>query len=95
MSDVVGHKRLLVSGYAILGVCSGFAGFSAFFHGELYLGVCRGLQAMMIPNALALLGRAGSKGIKKNPSFALFEAMASWGFVAGCFFGGLFAFRLR
>ncbi|KAG9672668.1 MFS general substrate transporter, partial [Aureobasidium melanogenum] len=95
LGDILGHKRVFVFGYLFLGVWSGFAGFSAYVGRQIFFDFCRGMQgigsALLAPNALALLGRAYPPGIKKNLTFALFGAMAPWGFVIGALFGALFS----
>ncbi|KAL1590194.1 hypothetical protein WHR41_01138 [Cladosporium halotolerans] len=95
MGDILGHKRMLIFGYFFLGVWSGFAGFSAYVGNHIFFDVCRGFQgigaALIVPNALALLGRAYPPGIKKNIVFSLFGAMAPWGFVIGALFASIFA----
>ncbi|KAM0698340.1 hypothetical protein Q7P36_001806 [Cladosporium allicinum] len=95
MGDILGHKRMLIFGYFFLGVWSGFAGFSAYVADHVFFDVCRGFQgvgaALIVPNALALLGRAYPPGIKKNIVFSLFGAMAPWGFVIGALFASIFA----
>jgi MFS family permease len=95
MGDILGHKRMLIFGYFFLGVWSGFAGFSAYVEDHIFFDICRGFQgvgaALIVPNALALLGRAYPPGIKKNIVFSLFGAMAPWGFVIGALFASIFA----
>lgn len=95
LGDVLGHKRVFVFGFFFLGCWSAFAGFSAYTGLHVFFDVCRGFQgigaALLAPNALALLGRAYPPGIKKNLVFALFGAMAPWGFVCGALFASLFA----
>lgn len=95
LGDILGHKRLFVFGYLFLGIWSGFAGFSAYVGRQIFFDICRAMQgigsALLAPNALALLGRAYPPGVKKNLTFALFGAMAPWGFVVGAFFGALFS----
>jgi MFS family permease len=95
MGDILGHKRMLIFGYFFLGVWSGFAGFSAYVGDHVFFDICRGFQgvgaALIVPNALALLGRAYPPGIKKNIVFSLFGAMAPWGFVIGALFASIFA----
>lgn len=95
LGDMLGHKRIFVFGYLFLGIWSGFAGFSAYLGRQIFFDVCRAMQgigsALLAPNALALLGRAYAPGMKKNLMFALFGAMAPWGFVIGALFGALFA----
>lgn len=95
MGDILGHKRMFVFGYLFLGIWSGFAGFSAYVGRQIFFDVCRAMQgigsAMLAPNALALFGRAYPPGLKKNLVFALFGAMAPWGFVGGATAGALFS----
>ncbi|GAB7354157.1 hypothetical protein MBLNU459_g4714t1 [Dothideomycetes sp. NU459] len=95
LGDILGHKRIFVFGYLFLGIWSGFAGFSAYLGRQVFFDFCRAMQgigsALLAPNALALLGRAYPPGIKKNLTFALFGAMAPWGFVIGALCGALFA----
>ncbi|KAF7187072.1 Low affinity ammonium transporter [Pseudocercospora fuligena] len=94
LGDIFSHKRLLIGGYLILGLWSILAGLSHYTHSQIFFDVCRAMQgigsAAMIPNALALIGRAYEKGMKKNLIFALFGAMAPWGAVSGFFFASLF-----
>lgn len=95
MGDILGHKRVFVFGYFFLGCWSAFAGFSAYIEKQIFFDVCRAFQgigaALLAPNALALLGRAYTPGIKKSIIFSLFGAMAPWGFVMGALFSSLFA----
>lgn len=46
---------------------------------------------MLVPNALAVLGRAYPPGLKKNLVFALFGTMAPWGFVVGAACAAVFS----
>lgn len=93
LGDMLGHKRLFVFGYFWLGTWSCFAGFSAYVERPIFFDACRAMQgtgaAILAPNALALLGRAYPAGNKKNMVFALFGAMAPWGFVVGACTAGL------
>lgn len=95
MGDVWGHKRMLAFGYAWFGVWSGFAGFAAYTRLQILFDVCRALQgigpALIMPNGLALFGRAYPPGMKKNIVFSIFGAVAPAGFVVGATFGSLFA----
>jgi MFS family permease len=94
MGDIWGHKRMLAFGYAWFGVWSGFAGFSAYTRGQILFDICRALQgigpALIMPNGLALFGRAYPPGIKKNIVFSIFGAVAPAGFVVGAVFGSLY-----
>ncbi|KAF1989977.1 major facilitator superfamily transporter [Aulographum hederae CBS 113979] len=95
LGDIMGHKRIFVFGYAWLGVWSGFAGFSVYPGRQIFFDVCRAMQgigpALLMPNGLALFGRAYPPGIKKNIVFSIFGALAPAGFVAGAASGGVFA----
>lgn len=95
IGDILGHKRVFVFGYFFLGAWSGFAGFSSYVGKQIFFDVCRAMQgigaALLAPNALALLGRAYPAGMKKNLVFALFGAMAPWGFVIGALMASVFS----
>ncbi|KAI9711867.1 MAG: hypothetical protein M1820_002012 [Bogoriella megaspora] len=95
LGDIMGHKRVFAFGYLWLGMWSCFAGFTPYTKHQIFFDFCRAMQgigpALLMPNALALFGRAYAPGIKKNLVFALFGAMAPAGFVIGAAFGSLFA----
>jgi MFS family permease len=95
LGDILGHKRMLSFGYAWFGVWAAFAGFSAYPQKQIFFDICRAMQgigpALIMPNGLALFGRAYPPGIKKNIVFSIFGAVAPAGFVTGATFGSLFA----
>jgi MFS family permease len=95
LGDILGHKRMFVFGYAWFGVWSAFAGFAVYPGRQIFFDICRAMQgigpALIMPNGLALFGRAYPPGIKKNIVFSIFGAVAPAGFVAGAATGGLFA----
>jgi MFS family permease len=95
IGDIFGHKRVFAFGYAWLGVWSCFAGFSGYTGSQIFFDVCRAMQgigpALLMPNALALFGRAYPPGVKKNIVFSIFGSLAPAGFVIGATFGSLFA----
>lgn len=95
LGDIFGHKRVFVCGYAWLSIWSCFAGFSAYTRDAIFFDACRAMQgigpALLMPNALALFGRAYPQGKKKNIVFSIFGALAPTGFVIGATFGSLFA----
>lgn len=95
LGDIFGHKRVFAFGYAWLGGWSCFAGFSAYTESQIFFDVCRAMQgigpALLMPNALALFGRAYPPGIRKNIVFSIFGALAPAGFVIGAASGSLFA----
>lgn len=94
LGDIFGHKRVFAFGYAWLGLWSCFAGFSVYPKRQTFFDVCRAMQgigpALLMPNALALFGRAYPPGIRKNIVFSIFGALAPTGFVIGATFGSLF-----
>ncbi|ORY19509.1 YOR378W-like protein [Clohesyomyces aquaticus] len=95
LGDIFGHKRVFSFGYAWLGMWSCFAGFSVYPERQIFFDFCRAMQgigpALMMPNALAMFGRAYPPGIKKNIVFSIFGALAPAGFVIGAASGSLFA----
>lgn len=95
IGDILGHKRVFVFGYAWLGMWAVLCGFAAYTKQEIWFDVCRALQgigpALLMPNGLALFGRAYPVGIKKNIVFSIFGAVAPMGFVLGALSGSIFA----
>jgi MFS family permease len=95
LGDILGHKRVFAFGYAWLGVWSCFAGFSVYPKKQIFFDVCRAMQgigpALLMPNGLALFGRAYPPGLRKNIVFSVFGALAPAGFVIGATFGSLFS----
>ena len=95
LGDIMGHKRVFCVGYFWLGVWSCFVGFSVYPKKQIYFDFCRAMQgigpALLMPNALALFGRAYPPGMKKNIVFSIFGAVAPLGFVLGATSGSLFA----
>ncbi|KAI9711050.1 MAG: hypothetical protein M1828_001977 [Chrysothrix sp. TS-e1954] len=99
LGDTYGHRRLFIVGYAWFALWSLIAGFSAFAHtsgGSIFFSVCRAMQgigpAMMLPNAIAIIGRT-YPGERKNMIFGLLGATAPGGFVLGATFSSLLAQR--
>ncbi|KAF2865027.1 major facilitator superfamily-domain-containing protein [Massariosphaeria phaeospora] len=86
--DVFGHKRMLVLGYAWFAVWTAVSGL-AVYGGEVLFVVARVLSGMgpaiLLPNALGLLGATYGNGERKNMVFSLFGACAP----VGSIFGGL------
>ncbi|KAF2659633.1 MFS general substrate transporter [Lophiostoma macrostomum CBS 122681] len=95
LGDIFGHKRVFAVGYAWLGCWSCFAGFGGYTKDQIFFDVCRAMQgigpALLMPNALAMFGRAYPPGIRKNIVFSIFGALAPAGFVIGATSGGFFA----
>ena len=99
LGDIFGHRRLLLLGYAWFALWSLIAGFSGFVHtsgGSIFFSVCRAMQgigpAMMLPNAIAIIGRTYT-GEKKNMVVAILGATAPGGFVIGATFSSFLAQR--
>lgn len=84
LGDMYGHKRVFQLGRALFALWSFFAGFS---HNSVMLSACRALQgigpALLVPNAMALVGRTFPMGMKRNIVFSLFGAAEPTGFVLG------------
>lgn len=93
--DLFGHRLLFIIGYIWFAVWTLVAGFSVWSHSLILFAFCRAMQgigpAMLIPNALAILGRTYPPGKRKNMVFSLFGATAPGGFILGATFTGIFA----
>lgn len=97
LGDVFGHKLLFVVGFLWLGLWTLLAGFSVYSN-QIFFDCCRALQgigpALLLPNAIAILGRTYPPGRRKDMAFSLFGATAPGGFVVGAVFSSLFAERV-
>ena len=93
LGDVFGHRRIFIIGYLWLALWSLIAGLSV-YSGEILFDICRGFQgigpALLLPNALAILGRTYRPGRRKDMVFSIFGSTAPGGFVIGALFSGLF-----
>lgn len=94
LGDIFGHKKMFMVGAAWYGLWNILAGVSVYSRFEFYA-VCRGFEGMgasiMVPNALALIGRVYAIGDKKNMIFGLFGASAPIGWIFGVLFSAIFA----
>lgn len=94
LGDRYGHKRLFLFGFAWYSLWSVICGLSA-YSTYVLLAVARGFQGIgpgiILPNALALIGKSYEAGRKKNLIFALFGASAPTGWVFGAVFSTLIA----
>ncbi|KAH8809231.1 hypothetical protein F5884DRAFT_794875 [Xylogone sp. PMI_703] len=94
LGDVFGHKRFFIAGFLWLALWSLLAGFSAYSN-QIFFACCRAFQgigpALLLPNAIAILGRTYEPGRRKDMIFSLFGATAPGGFVIGGVFSALFA----
>lgn len=95
LGDVFGHKQMLVIGFGWFGLWSLVAGLSVYSHSAIFFNVCRACQgigpAILLPNALAVLGRTYPPGRRKEMVFSLFGAFAASGSILGGVFSSLFA----
>ena len=94
LGDIFGHKNLVLIGWAWFAFSSLITGLSyysnetLFFFGRAFQGIG---SALLMPNALALLGRTYAPGSqKKNMAFAFFGFMAPTGAWLGMLFGSIF-----
>jgi MFS family permease len=97
LGDVYGHKLLFVIGFLWFGLWSLIAGFSVWSNPRFF-DCCRAFQgigpALLLPNAVAILGRSYPPGRRKGMVFCLFGAVAPGGFTLGGTFSSLLAERL-
>ncbi|KAJ5503781.1 hypothetical protein N7463_006655 [Penicillium fimorum] len=79
LGDVFGHRNMFVIGFCWFSVWSN----------QIFFDCCRALQgigpAMLLPNAIAILGRTYRLGLRKEMIFSLFGATAPGGFIVGVF----------
>ncbi|PYH70526.1 MFS transporter [Aspergillus vadensis CBS 113365] len=94
LGDVYGHRLMFIIGFFWFGLWSLLAGFSVWSN-KVFFDCCRALQgigpAMLLPNAIAILGRAYPPGLRKEMIFSCFGATAPGGFIVGGVFSSLFA----
>ncbi|PTB59452.1 hypothetical protein M431DRAFT_75031 [Trichoderma harzianum CBS 226.95] len=90
LGDLYGHRRLFIAGFFWYGLWSLLAGFSVYSTSTTFFICCRAFQGigagLVLPNAVAILGRTYPPGRRKELVFSLFGATAPAGFnVAGVF----------
>ncbi|KAI9815765.1 MAG: Low affinity NH4+ transporter [Pycnora praestabilis] len=94
LGDIYGHKKLFVIGFTWFGLWSLLAGFSV-YSTQIFFDICRAFQgigpALLLPNAMAILGRTYPPGKRKDMIFSIFGATAPGGFVVGAVFSSIFA----
>jgi MFS family permease len=92
-----GHKKIFILGWLWLSTASFFAGFG-YSWGPIALSVARGFQgigpALLVPNAMALIGRTYGMGDKRAMIFSIFGACGPSGFFFGALFSAIFATHL-
>lgn len=95
LGDMYGHKRVFILGWIWYAVWSTIVGFSYApkTSGSVMLSVTRGFQgigpAILVPNAMALVGTTFPVGLKRNMVFSVFGACGPTGFVFGAIFSAL------
>ncbi|MCJ1297872.1 Low affinity NH4+ transporter [Hypocenomyce scalaris] len=98
VGDIYGHKLLFVLGFVWFGLWSLLAGISVFPESQIFFDICRAFQgigpAMLLPNALAILGRTYPSGRRKQMVFSIFGGCAPSGFLLGAVFSSLLSERL-
>lgn len=93
LGDVYGHRLMFVIGFSWFGLWSLLAGFSVWSN-QFFFYFCRAFQgigpALLLPNAIAILGRTYQRGRRKDMVFSIFGTTAPGGFVVGSLFASLF-----
>jgi MFS family permease len=94
MGDMFGHKRMFLLGWIWFTIFSFLAGFSHSW-GPIAFSVMRGFQgigpALLVPNAMALIGRTYPMGDKRAMVFSIFGACGPTGFFTGSLFSSILA----
>ena len=92
--DIFGHRNMFVIGFLWFSLWSLLAGISV-YSTQIFFDICRAFQgigpAILLPNAIAILGRTYPPGRRKDMIFSVFGATAPGGFVLGALFSSLFA----
>ncbi|KAF4123595.1 Major Facilitator Superfamily [Geosmithia morbida] len=93
--DVFGYKRMLIIGYSWFSIWTMVAGVASYSNKVLFIfaRVFQGIgPAILLPNALAILGATYAPGRRKAMVFSLFGACAPSGATVGALFAGLFVY---
>lgn len=94
LGDLLGYRRLFVAGWIWFALWSLIAGV-AVYSNQIFFDICRALQgigpAVLLPNALAILGRTYPPGGRKDMIFSIFGATAPGGFLLGAVFSSMLA----
>lgn len=92
LGDMYGHKKMFLFGWFWFGLWALIAGVSV-WSGSILFNVSRGFQgigpAILVPNAMALIGKTYPMGLKKNIIFSCFGAGGPTGFVVGAVMSAL------
>lgn len=97
LGDVYGHRLLFIVGFLWFGLWSLLGGF-AVWSNPRFFDCCRAFQgigpALLLPNAVAILGRSYTPGRRKGMVFCCFGAVAPGGFIVTATFSSLLAERV-
>ena len=91
--DIYGYKRMLLIGFCWFSLWSMIAGLAVYSNHVLFTfaRVLSGLgPAILLPNALAILGATYAPGPRKAMVFSIFGATAPSGALVGAVFAGIF-----
>ena len=92
LGDMFGHKRVFLIGWLWFAFWSLICGFS-YKGGSTMLTACRAFQglgpALLVPNGIALIGRAFPIGMKRNLAISFFGGCGPVGFVLGAVFSSI------
>src|SRR5687768_12706642 len=90
MADLLGRRRVFISGLVLVGVASLFAGFAA-NEGQLIAArAAQGLGAAIIsPSALSIITNLFTDGAERNKALGVWGAVAGSGGAAGVLLGGI------
>jgi MFS family permease len=88
--DLVGHRKVLVTGIAVLGAASLVGGLSGTLDTLIAARAAQGFgAALAAPNALAIVSRTFAEGPARNRALGIFGAAGGTAAIAGSVFGGL------
>lgn len=93
--DMIGHKRIVVFGFAWASLWSLLCGISSYTRSDIFFDFCRAMQGMgfsiLLPNSVAILSRCTHADHWRRPLyFTVFAASAPNGFLLGAIFSSLF-----
>ncbi len=88
--DLVGHRKVLVTGIGVLAVASFVGGMSGTLGLLIVARAGQGFgAALAVPNALAILSRTFAEGPERNRALGIFGAAAGGAAIAGSVLGGM------
>jgi MFS family permease len=94
LGDVFGHKKIFMLGWLWLS-CSSFLAGLAHSWGPIAFNIARGLQgigpALLVPNAMGLIGHTYPVGDKRAVVLSIFAACGPSGFLTGAMVSSIIA----